>query len=207
MEILYIIFGWLLGLLSQPIVSKIEKHSKQKEIRNAIFSELQNIEIRLVVLCYKIQTHLGKNDMETLIWIKGIYKKYKGNFPHRLLDTFEKLSQAPDDQFDEIIRTSKAEDDISISPKKYSLPYTESILEYLSVFDSNFQKNIFDIRTQINFLNDDIENSSFYFRLTFKPSCMNLNKEIIRSNLNNCYNDIQERCKKIAERIDNVLGN
>lgn len=65
-EVIYITFGWLLGLLGQPIVSRIEKYYKRKDFKIAIFSELKNLSIRLATSCYKIQTHLGIKDKSML---------------------------------------------------------------------------------------------------------------------------------------------
>ena len=46
-EALFIILGWLLGLLGAPILLRIEKYYKRKDLKIAIFSELKNLEIRL----------------------------------------------------------------------------------------------------------------------------------------------------------------
>ena len=47
----------------------------------------------------------------------------------------------------------------------------------------------------------------FYFRLTFDPLCMNTNKDIIKTNLNNAYINIQERGRIIVDKIDKILEN
>ena len=75
MQTLYIILGWLLGLLGNPIVSRIEKRYKRNDLKKVIFSELKNLKLRLVANFWKIQMHLGEFDKLTLQWINNVYEK------------------------------------------------------------------------------------------------------------------------------------
>lgn len=99
MELPYIIFGWLLGLLSQPIISRIEKYYRRKDLKIAISSELKNIGVRLAATCYKIEMHLGIRDKSTLRWVKSVYERYRVDYSKGLSEAIEKLLQTPDAQF------------------------------------------------------------------------------------------------------------
>lgn len=99
----------------------------------------------------------------------------------------------------------KAAENIILSLKTYSLPFIESILEHLSVFDSKFQRDILEVRDQISILNEEIENAMSYSRLTFDPSSMDTNKDIISTNINSSYNNIGERCRIIVDKINKIL--
>ncbi|MBL7130425.1 MAG: hypothetical protein ISS45_03330 [Candidatus Omnitrophica bacterium] len=189
-EIVYIFCGWILGLLGQPIVSKIEKYYRRNDLKIAIYSELKNLGVRLAAVCYKIEMHLGIRDKSTLRWVKSIYERYRVDYPKGLSEAIEKLLQSPDEQFNIATNLFKGDETIGLSLKTYSLPFSESIVEHLSIFNSKFQRDIFEIRAQISILNEEVENAMFYFRLTFDPSCMNTNKDIIRSNINNGYKEI-----------------
>jgi len=210
-EALYVILGcilgWLLGLLSQPIVSRIEKYYKRNDLKTAIFSELKNLKIRLAAGCYEIQSHLGFSDKETLKWVKSVYEEHRTDCPQGVLQSINKMLQVPEKQFTLLTSLFKAEENVSLNIKTYSLSFIDSILEHLSVFDSEFQRHVLEVRAQINILNEEIKNAEFHYQLTFNPSCMSANKTIIKSNLDNCYNNIQKRCRIVVGKIDEVLKN
>jgi len=48
MEILYIVVGWLLGLLSPQLAERITRSRKRKELLDAIVSECQDLRLKLV---------------------------------------------------------------------------------------------------------------------------------------------------------------
>lgn len=204
MQILYIFLGWLIGLLSQSIVSRIEKHYKSRDIKIAIFSELRNLATRLAANCYRIQMHLGTNDKPTLQWIKNVYEKYLEDSPQSILGCIDKILQMPDEQFN-VTRRSKAVQSRGLALKTFSLSFTEAAFEYLMFFDSKFQNKIFEVRDQISILNEEIDDARHYFRLTFNPLCMETNSDIIDTNIEKSYAQIQERCKIIADKIDKIL--
>jgi hypothetical protein len=206
-EALYIMLGWLFGLLSQRIVTRIERHYKRNDLKKAIFSDLKNQAVQLTAVYSKIQMHLGLSDKESLSWVKNIHKKYRDDCPRRVLETMEKLLQAPDEQFKIATNLLKIEDNISLSLKTYSLPFIESISEHLSIFEPEFQRKILEIQSQINILNEETEIATFYYRLTFDPLCMKTNTYIIRSNLKENYNEIQHRCRIIVDKICEILEN
>lgn len=204
-EALYIIFGWLLGLLSQPIVSRIERHHKRNDLKIAISSELKNLKVRLAGLCYQIEMHLGIGKKSTLKWVKSVYEKYRDDCPKSVLETITKLLETPDAKFDLAVSLFKAKENVILDLKTYSLSFIDSILEHLSVFDSEFQRAVLEVRTQMDMLNEEIKNTEFYLQLTFSPDAMKTNQGIIRTNLRDCYNNIQKGCRTVVNRIDKVL--
>lgn len=206
-EISYIILGWLLGLLGHPIVSRIERYFKRKDLKVAIFSDLENLIVKLAAMYYSIQSILGCTDKATLKWIKSIYEKHRVDCPKSVLEAINRLLLCvPDEEFNKI-NLLKADSNTSLSLKIYAMPFIEPVLEQLSVFDSKFQADILEIRNQLDILNQEIEDTIFYHRLTFDPSCMDTNANIINNNLTNSYNNIQERCKIVVDKIDKFLEN
>lgn len=122
------------------------------------------------------------------------------------MEAIEKLLEAPAQQFEVLRDALKAKENIGLGLKSFSLPFTESILENIGIFDSRFQMDILNIRDQVILLNEEIELSMHYFHLTFDTSAMNTNGEIIRKNIKKSYIVIQDRCRIIADRIEKILG-
>lgn len=204
-EAMLIILGWLFGLLSPVIVTRIGRHYKRNDFKIVIKNELENLLLRLAGSCYLIQTHLGNKDKSSLAWIKRIYDKYKEDCPKSVLGAIEKLLEIPDQQFNALQDAMKAKENVGLGLKSFSLPFTESILENIGIFSSKFQKDILNIRDQIILLNEEINLSMDYFHLTFDTSAMNTNGEIIRNNIKKSYIVIQDRCKFIGSKIEKIL--
>lgn len=204
-EAMFIILGWLFGLLSPTLVSRIERRYKRNDLKIVIKNELKNLSFRLAGSYHLIQIHLGNQDKSSLAWVKSIYSKHKENCPMAVLEGIEKLLEVPDQQFAVLRDAIKAKENVGLGLKNFSLPFTESILENIGIFDSRFQMDILNIRDQVILLNEEIALSMYYFQLTFDTSAMNTNGEIIRNNIKKSYIVIQDRCKFIADRIEKIL--
>ena len=205
-EFLYITFGWLLGLLGNPVITKIENHYKRKNIKVGIFSELEILCVRLAASCYRIQMHLGTRNKESIIWIKTIYRKYRTGCPEDVIEALDKMLKVPDEQFNAFVEQTKAETDVGLKLKTFSMPFTESVMGQLGIFKSEFQRKIFEVVAQVNILNEDIETATFYHRLTFDASSATNNMNIIKGNLTVSYNDIVDRCKIIVNKIEEAMN-
>lgn len=184
MEILYVFLGWLLGLLAQPISSWIERWYKRKDFRLAIFSELKNLAVRLNMIFFKIQKHLGTLSKESLQLILDTYKTYDADSNQTtLFSSAEEMLKTPDQEFAVEMNKFKAPDNMSLGLKTFSLYFIDSALGNISVFNSEFQHKILEIRAQIDMLNQEIENSKDYFNFTFNPDSLSANQNILRNNI------------------------
>ena len=204
--ILSVILGWLFGLLTQPFSSRIERKYRQKDSKYAIFSELKNLAIRLTFTFFKIQKHLGTIDKQSLQWALKMCQKYDGNNNQTLISSMQEILKKPEKEFQYEINYFKAAENISLSIKTFSLPLTDSLLENISIFDSEFQRKILEIRVQIDMLNQEIENSKGYFYLTFNPESLSVNKDILCVNMKSSYDIIQEKCRYITGLIDEIIN-
>lgn len=145
-EALFVILGWLFGLLSPAVVSEIGKGYKRKSLKIVIKNELNNLSFRLTGSYYLIQTHLGIKDKSSVAWVKRIYEKHKEDCPEDILEGLDKILKFPEEEFKALQNVFKATENIGLGLKKFSLPFTESILENIEIFDSKFQKDILNIR-------------------------------------------------------------
>lgn len=204
-NILYIVFGWLLGLLSPPIASIIEKHYRKNELRKALYSDLKNLIVRLASSCQAIEVHRGTRNKESLVWILSIYEKYRADTPQTIITNINKLLQATDEDFENLNSFMKGEDGIGLNVKPFSMPFLESVLGDLFLFNVEFQRRILEVRSQISILNQDIDLTMSYHRMTFNLSSSDKNKDIILQNINSGHIEIANRCKSIANKIIVIL--
>ena len=75
----------------------------------------------------------------------------------------------------------------------------------LPVFSEKFRSLIFEVRSQIQILNEEIDNAQFYFRKTFDSSMSSKNHEIVRLNITSCYKNIARQAKPIVEKINDLI--
>lgn len=205
MEIFYIIFGWLLGLLTQPISLWIDRNQKKKYIKLAIFAELKNLAIRLAGTAYRIKIHLGTLDKNSLLWIKHAYDICDQEFNETLSISLEEMSKKSESDFERINTHYKAANNVSLSVKTIKLTIIDSLIQDISIFDFEFQRQILEISTQINILNQQIQDAREYFYLTFNPDSMKINNEILNKNMTDTYDQISNKCKLIIDLIFKLL--
>ncbi len=205
-EVLITVFlGWLLGLLSNPIANRILRHYNRDDLRIAISSEFKEIIVQLALLSNIILQHLGNATKDDYVWMENILKKYyQGEDSAQVLSVLKKIIEVPENELSPLLQLFKQSGTKHLNLKLYDLPFLNSRMEDISVFDSQFQTKIFDIRSNIHILNQEIENAQYFTKLTFDPSCMNTNKDIIKNNIDNAYKNIYKRCRVIVGKMDNI---
>src|SRR5215510_2779259 len=102
-KIILLILGWLIGLLSPIIVDVIRKRREAKELTVALYSELHELQYRLVNAVGLIEMRYGRPNREFFEWIKSIVKEYRGiNSPENLLKIIEDQSSFTDQQLSDV---------------------------------------------------------------------------------------------------------
>lgn len=197
-----IIFGWLLGLLSSPIISRIMRYYRRNDLLIVICCELKNLAFRLAGTCFRIEMHLGTSDPKTFKWMKEIIGEYKDDSFH---DLSKQINQLTYEKYKDLVASTKASDGKYLAVKTFSLSFTESILGDLSVFKPKLQKEILWIRDRISILNEEISHSAFQSNLTFNTEAMDTNAKIIKQNIDSSYVRIGEQCKDIVVQIECIL--
>ena len=209
-NIFYLLLGWILGLLSaliSPIlVDKIKKHFNKKEFKAGIFAELKELKYRLAVNVFQIISKYGTLDKDLLNWLRPLVEESKGTYSKDSLDAIEKLLKFNDEHFKTLNEYAKLHALSAISLKKYHLPFLDSKIGELSLFDMEFQNKIFEIRAQISFLNENIEQSQFFYEKTFDSTLNIENHKIINQNLRDSYQNISNNAKVIIDLISKLTG-
>ena len=187
MNVIYILLGWLLGLLSQPIGERINRHYQKTDVRLGIISELKEMKVRLVSYVYVLSEKIGPFDKELIEWTKENLAGYEGNQPaKRILSCLEEISKRSDNPVEclQLLRSPQAG---GFSLKRLYLPFLESKMGFLPLFSNKFQGLIHNIRSKNQIMNEDVESGIFYHRLTFDSSLSPENREIVLKNINSCY--------------------
>jgi hypothetical protein len=201
-KLLYAFLGWSSAILSQTIIEKIKVASKRRNLKILVFSELKDIGFRLASVCSKLQTHLGIKDREAFERLRTIYKKFGPKSVQKDIQVMDEFLKATDDQIKTVTLLGKSAQGIGLSLKKYALFSTGSILENLYLFDSEFQRDILDIKFQMNVFNEEIDSANFYHRLTFDPAAMGTNGDLVRGNLSGIYKNLISVSTALVNKIE-----
>src|SRR5262245_16662104 len=108
MEALYIVLGWILGLLSPPLADLIQKPYRRKKVRESLFIEMEELSRRLAANTYLIYDQQGRIDREFLDWIKPVMGSYKRRHSKKpLAEQTDQLLALTDDQIRMLFQPSK----------------------------------------------------------------------------------------------------
>lgn len=201
--LLPIILGWFLGLLSPLVVEKIRAPKKRGDLLRTIRAELDELRYRLVFFAFKITSHLGTGDRTLFQWILVNLKKYNGiSQDENIIDAVEKLSKNTDEELVVMSGRRKATKNISLGLKTFVIPYTESHLGEIDLLKLEQQRRIFEIRTRLHLINEEIHNANYFFRQTFSSNLTEENKNILNVNANSSYNGILAQTRDLVEQIN-----
>lgn len=85
--------------------------------------------------------------------------------------------------------------------KKYRVPYIESRLADLGVFDEESQALIIDIRSRFDLYNEEVEEARYYFKLTYESGISEENHRRASQGVENSYRNMAQMARLIVERI------
>lgn len=202
-NVIFLLLGWLLGLLSPVIVDGIKKHLKKKELKKSFYNELNDIKGRLICCVYQLESQYGKYDRELLKWLKS----YKTNILKLIKDTYifehlDDLLDLDDEQLTIKLYTHKKTFSGGFFAPMIRLSFIDSNINYLSLFETEFQKQIQDIRAQIHFFNEHNSQLRYFYKMTFDENISDENHEIIRNNFKESCLDLNRISKLIIKRIE-----
>ena len=126
----------------------------------------------------------GTFDRLLLHWLKPIVDKYTG--PHSLdltpvLTALQILNDFNDTQLREYVRIHSTPM-TPLSLKKYSVPYIESKMDHLALFNEKTQGILLAIKAHVELVNQEVDASRFYFEKTFDSSLDSNNRTIVTTN-------------------------
>jgi len=204
--IVFLILGWLFGLLSPVIVDEIRRRRQAAQIRSAILVELTEVRLKLASTAFMMAMRYGTWDRPMLEWIKSIFDLYSGPYadPEIIRVTTEMLSH-PDADLSAIAKHGKAPLHKALSLRKYITPVLDSQVANVVIFSSGTQNLLIEIRTQLAFLNEIVEQAKFFYQKSFDSGLSPKNYQIIQDNLNDGYHKLGEKARSVADLVTKCL--
>ncbi|MGP5158120.1 hypothetical protein [Pseudoalteromonas prydzensis] len=203
MDILSIILGWLLGMLSPVIVNRIYRHYKKNDLYGGLSKEINHITERLIVTLQLLSNRTGSFDRDLVTWLLEHYEKIETKNP-QTLKVYRMFVKASDDELNEIKRSYATSSGSGLSLQKFPLLFINMHLSDFSLFSPELQAEIFELKSRIEILNSGIASSEKYFFMTFDSSISTESQLIIKTDLTNKYIQVETMIKRAVEQIETV---
>jgi hypothetical protein len=208
-KLLFLVVGWVLGLASHLIIEEYRRWRERRDLKLTLRSELHELQYRLALVAWQVHQRFGRLDRALLDWFRPIVIGYKGvNADPKFVAAFQSLAAVPPDQLDRDIKAAagmfKAPAGTALVLKKYAAGFLDSRVSSLSSLDSELVSRLSEIRSQLAFINEDVDQARFYFQLTYNSSLSDGNRNRAEQSLSSVQEGAVTRCRQIVDQISKL---
>jgi hypothetical protein len=202
--ILFLVLGWILGLLSPVVADFFTKKRQLAEIRRGVLVELGETRFGLANTTLAVAGTVGAWDHDYLGWLKSVLDSYRGPRDEDrkpLQETVTGLLNLDEQQLAAAARSMGAP--TSPALKKHRLPYLESKLDYLASLGPEAQRQLLEIQSQIGAINELLDDIRFCLGKSF-DSLPPSTRQAIDASLQNSYRAVLHSSRNAADLIGKV---
>lgn len=205
-EILYILFGWVLGLVSPIIIQKIQSKRDQKVFLSALKKELNELILRVCMTGYILGQKYGCMDKEYLIYVQRIFEEYEGE---ERVDNAKKvisiLIEADEEIFKSMLVKMRAQEGMALSLKTFPTYLLDSSSQQLANLPLSVQPDIYALKNALHIFNEEISSAKEYFWKTFDSSVNDESHQVVLSELVLKYELLQKMSVRVCQKIEPIL--
>lgn len=204
-EILYIILGWLFGLLSPTVINYVKKHYDNKKFLIATNIELSELQFRLCLTGLILGQRYGSIDKEYLLEVKSILNKYDGeDTPETIITLIDLMLEANDEYFNSLIISMRSIN-VNFSLMRHSTILIDTNAMQISAFPTELQSKIYEFRNALNIYNQKVLLAQEKLNITYDSSLSEINREIINDNILELYADLQQVSLRVCRKIQIIM--
>ena len=160
--------GYLAGLMGPIVVFEIKRQRNINNLQPSIITELSELRYRLASEVFIVVDHLGDGDLNFYKWLYNILKKYQGRYASKsLTDSIGKLIKQSPAKIAAYVKQAASTGGAGLSIRKHRMPIYESNSVLIASFETIFQNNLSAIANHLDILNEIVEESIYFHRLTF----------------------------------------
>lgn len=205
-EVLFIILGWLLGVISPRLIDSIKAHYEKNDFLGAIKTEAKDLQYRLSIGSYHIAQRESMLDREKLIWFKEKLSTYEGSEPKEpILLLINSVLNSESDAELQALNSFENEHQRAISLKNYSASFLSSNIEKLHTLPVNFQISAHEFLNVLSILNQEIITAIKYHEMSFDSSLNEINYSLVVGNLHQSYSNISGLCKRASDKLQKLI--
>ena len=203
-NLLHLILGWLLGLLTLGITERIRRRYRKRELMASVMGELADLQYVIAHVASLLLRHLAEETDESLDWLIPIVREYDG--PSKIPGVAEGLLR-----FRGIPEENRREDNlarrqqvVAIGLMKYDLPFLTAQTAELSICPLDFQRGVSWVKSQLDYFNQRVDFLRSEYEKTFDTAIVGSSRVVIETNITAGYKDLARRAEFIAKRIGDM---
>mgnify|MGYP000049544883 CR=1 FL=1 len=200
MSILYLVLGWLIGIISPGIVERIRRAHRRRDLVRSILSELTSLQYMMAFVAYVMRGKLARVTDEFLDWFAPIAAGYDGpEKPEGQEEKVAKIRKISQQQRREVDLQFEREGR-GLALKQYSPPFLQSVSNELPICSLDFQRRVLHVIGRLDLFNQHV---SFLQAQEMKThEVADRHYEAITTNLSEGYSHLA----KFAEGIANAIA-
>lgn len=207
MDLKSALLGWLLGMLSPVIVSRIQRKYTKKDLYLGITNELRSVRYRLVCTAHLLCSEYGNYDKDFLRWcIANIEGSEQEEGSKEVIKMLKQHLDLHDTEFVVLVEALRAKAGVGKSLKKTDIAFSEMHLTELSLFRIKFQSLLFELKAILSHYNDEVEKAEKYHLMTFDDSLSSENHQIVKTQVIDKYEIISKISIRSVDKITEILG-
>lgn len=203
-NLLHLILGWLLGLVTLGIGEMIRRVYRKRELVVSVTGELAELQYVMASTASRLRMHLAEETDEFLDWLIPIISEYAG--PAKIPgmeDSLREVRRIPAVQR-RIADLARRRQGVDLALVKYDLPFLTTQLAELSICAPDFQRRVIWVTRQLDYFNQVVEFARSQFDRSFDSAITDENRAVIETNLTNRYTDLARRAESIAKAIGDI---
>jgi hypothetical protein len=202
-QLLYIAFGWCLGLLGPAIVDRIRRHYQAAELMRGITVELHELQYTMAVVTFTLRDHLALVTDDWLAWAEPILRNYTGEAANpKFVEGVTKLKQYPEAERNLTLRLTH-DPTRGLALKEYTVPFLTAHMGEISIFPLAFQSAVLRLKGQLDIFNQQVVFLGKQYDRTFASLSQQDHRSVI-SNIERGYKELADRAKLIADAISRI---
>jgi hypothetical protein len=195
-----VFLGWLLGILSPAIQERIRSHYLTENIRKGFLTEISQLRESSADVVLIVESKLGNLNKELLVWHESMCGDRRLPPPlDQLKDISKRLQSADDNMFKATSLQMKMNSGAGLHLKTFDLPYVRSKLGSLELFTEQARQHLLDLLFRISTLNQQIEDSRFYYKMTFDTKLSEENHLSVSTQLIETYKSVSQQARLISD--------
>jgi hypothetical protein len=198
-----IILGWLFGILSPVIVSRITRRYKRKDLHVGIIKEINHTNLRLIFALDLLSKRTGTYNQELASWLLKQYESLDDNDPLKV-KAYRIQTTATPEEFEVMKNLLSTPKGTGLTLQKVKLLFINMHLTNFSLFSSSFQSEIFELKSRVEILNSQIDTAEKYFFMTFDSNIAPANLPTIKKDLEAKYIYLESAFKRTIEQIETI---
>jgi len=205
--LLYIVFGWVLGLFSPIIVEHFRSRQQKKEFETSVRIELKELQFRLAFNSLLLEMNYGRLTVEIIQWVTPILDDYEGDESYDVVNRLLAIMRdGTQDVIDHILSQMRAAEGVGVSLKIYQPSYLVSNLAAIAKMSPDMQQRFHEFFNHLSVLNQEIQKVEERQNMTFDAAMTEENHERLVDDIKSKYVFIAGESRRVATKIEAIIS-